>query len=137
MSFNSNPLTINPIRILGRDEPKNALDVWWAKVKVHLKASNYKELMVKTWTAQEVSETRGCTEQTIGGKKHTAEEMSILIGDMLEAIISSVPEVTLSDVLSKATSLQWVYDFLRHHYGCERTGCDILNRFEILERKPM
>ena len=83
MSFNSNPLTITPIRILGRDEPKNALDVWWAKVKVHLKASNYKDLMVKTWTAFEVSETRGCTEQIIGGKKHTAEEMSILIGDML------------------------------------------------------
>merc|ERR1711888_148048 len=74
--------------------------------------------------------------QTINGKSHTAEEVSILIGDMLEAIISSVPEVTLSDVTSKATSLQWVYDFLRHHYGCERTGCDILTRFDMLERKP-
>ena len=115
MSFNSNPLTITPIRILGRDEPKNDLAVWWAKVKIPLKASNYKDLMVKTWTAQEDSETRGCTQQTINGKSHTAKEMSVLIGDMLEAIISSVPEVTLSDVTSKATSLQWVYDFLRHH----------------------
>ena len=136
MSFSSKPLTINPIRILGRDESKNTLDVWWAKVKVHLKASDYKDLMVKTWTAYDVSETRGCTAQTICGKPHTAEEMSILIGDMLETIMSSVPEVTLSDVTSKATSLQWVYDFLRHHYGCERTGCDILTRFDILERKP-
>merc|ERR1711888_528977 len=74
--------------------------------------------------------------QTINGKSHTAEEVSVLVGDMLEAIISSVPEVTLSDVTSKATSLQWVYDFLRHHYGCERTGMDILTRFDILERKP-
>ena len=136
MSFSNKPLTINPIRILGRDESKNTLDVWWAKVKVHLKASDYKDLMVKTWTAYDVSETRGCTAQTICGKPHTAEEMSILIGDMLETIMSSVPEVTLSDVTSKATSLQWVYDFLRHHYGCERTGCDILTRFDILERKP-
>ena len=66
MSFNSNPLTITPIRILGRDEPKNDLDVWWAKVKIHLKASNYKDLMAKTWTAQEDSETRGLAQQTIG-----------------------------------------------------------------------
>ena len=59
-------------------------------MKVHLKASNYKELMVKTWTAQEVSETRGFAQQTINGKSHTAEEVSVLVGDMLEAIISSV-----------------------------------------------
>ena len=136
MSFTSNQLTITPVRVLGRDESKNDLDVWWAKVKVHLKNSNYKELMAKTWTAQEDSETRGLAQQTINGKSHTAAEVSTLVGDMLETIISSVPEVTLSDVTAKATSLQWVYDFLRHHYGCERTGCDMLNRFEILERKP-
>ena len=109
MSFSSKPLTINPIRILGRDESKNALDVWWAKVKVHLKASDYKDLMVKTWTAYDVSETRGCTAQTICGKPHTAEEMSILIGDMLETIMSSVPEVKMinSFIGSNGLSLIW------------------------------
>ena len=136
MSFTSNQLTITPIRPLGTDESKNDIDVWWAKVKVHLKNSNYKELMVMTWTAQEISETRGLEKMTINGKEHTPEQASILVGDMLEAIISAVPEVTLSDVTSGATSLQWVYDFLRHHYGCERTGMDVLLRFETLERKP-
>merc|ERR1711974_251856 len=74
MSFTSNQLTITPVRVLGRDESKNDLDVWWAKVKVHLKNSNYKELIVKTWTAQQDSETRGLTQQTINGKSHTPEE---------------------------------------------------------------
>ena len=135
MSF-TNQLTVTPIRILGRDESKNDLDVWWAKVKIHLKNSIYKELMAKTWTARDDSETRGLPEQTIGSKPHSAAEVSTLVGDMLETILSFVPEVTLSEVLGKATSLQWVYDYLRKHYGCERTGSDMMNRFETLERRP-
>ena len=109
MSF-TNQLTVTPIRILGRDESKNDLDVWWAKVKIHLKGSIYKELMPKTWTARNESETRGLPEQTIGSKSHSAAEVSTLVGDMLETIMSFVPEVTLSEVLGKATSLQWVYE---------------------------
>ena len=54
MSF-TNQLTVTPIRILGRDESKNDLDVWWAKVKIHLKGSIYKELMPKTWTAKNLT----------------------------------------------------------------------------------
>ena len=135
MSF-TNQLTITPIRILGRDESKNDLDVWWAKVKIHLKGSIYKELMPKTWTAKNESETRGLSDQTIGSKSHSAAEVCTLVGDMIETIMSSVPEVTLSEVLGKATSLQWVYDYLRKHYGCERTGSDMMNRFRTLERRP-
>ena len=55
---------------------------------------------------------------------------------MLETILTLVPEITQTAVLGKATSLQWMYDYLRKHYGCERTGSDMLNRFETLERKP-
>ena len=105
-------------------------------MKIHLKGSIYKELMPKTWTARNESETRGLPEQTIGSKPHSAAEVSTLVGDMLETILSFVPEVTLSEVLGKATSLQWVYDYLRKHYGCERTGSDMMNRFETLERRP-
>ena len=55
---------------------------------------------------------------------------------MLESVLSFVPEVTQSEVLGRATSLQWLYDYLRKHYGCERTGSDMMYRFETLERKP-
>ena len=129
MSF-TNQLTVTPIRILGRDESKNDLDVWWAKVKIHLKGSIYKELMPKTWTAKNESETRGLPDQTIGSKPHSGAEVCTLVGDMLETILTLVPEITQTAVLGKATSLQWIYDYLRKHYGCERTGSDMLNRFE-------
>ena len=132
----TNPLTVNPLRILGRDESRNDLDVWWAKVKIHLKGTIYKDLMAKTWSAKNTTENRGFTAQTIGTKTYKADELSVLAGDMLETVLSFVPEVTLSEVLGRATSLQWLYDYLRKHYGCERTGSDMMNRFETLERKP-
>ena len=111
--------------------------MWWTKVKIHLKSTIYKDVMVKTWTAKDSDENRGFTEQTtLGSKAYTANEVSTLVGDMLETILTLVPEVTQTAVLGKATSLQWMYDYLRKHYGCERTGSDMLNRFETLERKP-
>ena len=122
MSFTTNQLTVTPLRILGRDESKNDLDVWWAKVKIHLKSTIYKDLMPKTWTAKTASENRGFSQETIGSKTYKADEMSVLAGDMLESVLSFVPEVTQSEVLGRATSLQWLYDYLRKHYGCERTG---------------
>ena len=91
--------------------------------------------MVKTWTAKDSDENRGFTDQTTTGSK-SANEMSTLVGDMLETILTLVPEITQTAVLGKATSLQWMYDYLRKHYGCERTGSDMPNRFETLERKP-
>ena len=94
MSYATNQLTVTPLRILGRDESKNDLDVWWAKVKIHLKGSIYKDLMPKTWTAKNEAKNRGLQEETIGSKTYKADEMSVLVGDMLETVLSFVPEVT-------------------------------------------
>ena len=87
-------------------------------------------------SAKNTTENRGFTAQTIGTKAYKADELSTLAGDMIETVVSFVPEVTLSEVLGRVTSLQWLYDYLRKHYGCERTGSDMMNRFETLERKP-
>ena len=106
----TNPLTVNPLRILGRDESRNDLDVWWAKVKIHLTGTIYKDLMAKTWSAKNTTENRGFTAQTIGTKAYKADELSQLAGDMIETVVSFVPEVTLSEVLGRVTSLQWLYD---------------------------
>ena len=117
MSYATNQLTVTPLRPLGRDETKNDLDMWWTKVKIHLKSTIYKDVMLKTWTAKSVNNNRGFVDQTLGSKAYTADEVSTLVGDMLETILSFVPEVTQSAVLGKATSLQWLYDYLRKHYG--------------------
>ena len=100
-------------------------------MKIHLKSTIYKDVMVKTWTAKDNNENRGFVGQTtLGSKAYTPNEASTLVGDMLETILTLVPEVTQTAVLGKATSLQWMYDYLRKHYGCERTGSDMLSRFK-------
>ena len=55
---------------------------------------------------------------------------------MLEQVIGFVPEIALSAVTPKATSLKWVYDHLREHYGCARTGRDMMLKYKTLQRKP-
>ena len=108
MSYATNQLTVTPLRILGSDESKNDLDVWWTKVKIHLKSTIYKDLMPKTWTAKSADDNRGFQDQTIGSKSYKADEVSVLAGDMLETVLTFVPEVTQSEVLGRATSLQWL-----------------------------
>ena len=80
-------------------------------MKIHLKSTIYKDVMLKTWTAKSASENRGFVDQTtLGSKTYTANEVSTLVGDMLETILCLVPEVTQTAVLGKATSLQWTTD---------------------------
>ena len=76
-------------------------------MKIHLKSTQYKDVMLKTWTAKSVDSNRGFTDQTIGSKTYTADELSTLVGDMLETILSFIPEITQSSVLNKATSINF------------------------------
>ena len=135
MSF-SNKVTVVALQPMGRHETKLDLEKWWINLKIHLRGTQYKDVMLKTWTAKSSDSNRGFTESTIGSKTWTAEELSTLVGDMLETILSFIPEIAPSAVLNKATSLEWLFDHVRKHYGCERTGRDMMNRFETLERKP-
>jgi hypothetical protein len=116
MNQTTTQLTITPLRPLGREESKQDIDMWWTKVKIHLKGTIYKDVMLKTWTAKEIDENRGFTAQTQTPTDPTpksASEMSTLVGDMLEQILTLVPEITQTAVLGKATSLQWLYDQIR------------------------
>ena len=135
MSF-SNQVTVVALQALRRHETKLDLEKWWINLKIHLKGTQYKEVMLKTWTAKSSDSNRGFTESTIGSKTWTADELSTLVGDMLETILSFIPEIAPSAVLNKATSLEWLFDHVRKHYGCARTGRDMMYKFKTLERKP-
>ena len=72
MDNTTTQLTITPLRPLGRDENRHDIDSWWTKVKIHLKGTIYKDVMVKTWTAKDINENRGFIgETTLGSKTHT------------------------------------------------------------------
>ena len=105
-------------------------------MKCHLRTTQFKDVMLKKWTPQSTDPNRGFKEEKIGNKTISAEEQSTLVSDMLESIISFMPEIAPSAVIPKATSLEWVYNLLREHYGCARTGRDMMHKFKTLERKP-
>ena len=131
-----NKVTVVALQPLKRHETKLDLEKWWINLKIHLKGTQYKEVMLKTWTAKSLDSNRGFTETTVGSKTWTANELSTLVGDMLETIISFIPEIAPSAVLNKATSLEWLFDQVRKHYSCARTGRDMMYKFKTLERKP-
>ena len=131
-----NKVTVVALQPLRRHETKLDLEKWWINLKIHLKGTQYKEVMLKTWTAKSSDSNRGFTETTVGSKTWTADELSTLVGDMLETILSFIPEIAPSAVLNKATSLEWLFDHVRKHYGCARTGRDMMYKFKTLERKP-
>ena len=132
----TNQLTCVALRTLGSHEEKLELDKWWNQMKCHLRKTQFKNVMLKKWEPQSTDPNRGFTEEIINNKTITAEERSTLVSDMLEQIISFMPEIAPSAVIPKATSLEWVYDLLREHYGCARTGRDMMHKFRTLERKP-
>ena len=105
MSF-SNKVTVVALQPLGRHETKLDLEKWWINLKIHLRGTQFKDVMLKKWTPQATNNNRGFTETTVGSKTISAEEQSTLVGDMLETILSFIPEIAPSAVLPKATSLE-------------------------------
>ena len=129
-------MTCVSLRTLGSHEEKLEIDKWWNQMKCHLRNTQFKDVMLLKWQPQSTNPNRGFREEKVGNKTITAAERSTLVSDMLEQIIGFIPEVAPSAIIPKATSLEWVYDFLREHYGCARTGRDMMNKFKTLERKP-
>ena len=76
--------------------------------------------MRKTWEPLSTHKNRGFKTEKVGDKTITAEEKSTQVGDMLESLASFMPEIAASAIIPKATSLNWVYEFLKEHYGYAR-----------------
>ena len=105
-------------------------------MKCQMRGTQFKDMMHKTWKPLSTHDNRGFKNEKVGEKTITAEEKSTLVGDMLETLASFMPEIAESAIIPKATSLKWVYDFLREHYRCARTGKDMMLKYKTLERRP-
>ena len=113
-------MTVVPLTTLRSHETREELEKWWGILKCKMKATKYKEVMYKTWTAKNVDPNRGFTEIEKNGETITAEEQSELVQDMLETITSYLPHITSSPIVNNADSLAWVYEHLKTHFGYER-----------------
>ena len=55
---------------------------------------------------------------------------------MLETLTSYMPHIAASAIIPNAISLEWVFEYLKDHYGYARSGKDLMHKFITLERKP-
>ena len=118
---------------LGSHEEKFELDKWWGQLKCHLRNTQFKDMMLQEWST---GTNRGFSDEKIGDKTITAASKSNLVENMLEQIVGFMPEIAPSAIIPKATSLNWVYEHLRTHYGCARTGRDMMRKYKTLQCKP-
>ena len=132
----SNTLQVVPVTTLNSHEEREDLDKWWGILKAQLKTSRYKDYMYKTWIAKNADPNRGFTEVEENGKTVSASEQSEIVQDMLETITGYIPHMTSSPIVNNAVSLAWVYEYLKTHFGYDRSSADLMRKFVTLERKP-
>ena len=132
----NNQMTVVPLRTLRGHEGKEDLAAWWNLMKCQMKNTQFKDVMYKTWLAKNADANRGFTEYKQGDKTITAEEQSAQVQDMLETITSYIPDIAASSIIPNAKSLDWVYEFLKEHYGYARSRKDLMLKFKTLERRP-
>ena len=126
------------LRILNTSETKDSIDSWFVQVKAFLRAIPvYGKYMDLVWTSHSHSETRGF--QPIAATDNTpavtAETQSTQVGALIDLLCSYAPELDNAHIRSEATSLVWIYKYIREHYGCKRTGRQMMSKFSTLKRR--
>ena len=132
----SNTLQVVPVTMLNSHKEREDLAKWYGVLKAQLKTSRYKDYMFKTWSAKNTNANRGFSDTEENGKKVSASEHSEIVQDMLETITGYIPHIPPSPIINNATSLVWIYDYLKTHFVYERSSADLMRKFITLERKP-
>merc|ERR1711923_421290 len=98
---------------------------------------SYSKYMDLTWTAHSQNESRGFsdTKNAAGQIVATKESQSTQVESLIDLMCTYAPELDIFHIRSEATSLQWIYSFIRDHYGCRRTGRQMLQKMSVLKRK--
>ena len=90
-----------------------------------------------TWTAHSQDEARGFSEtrNSAGQIVATKQSQSTQVESLIDLMCTYAPELDVFHIRAEATSLQWIYSFIRDHYGCRRTGRQMLQKMSVLKRK--
>ena len=123
-------------RTLTNHETKDSIDAWFNSTKAMIRTiPAYQRYMDLTWKAYSESVTRGFVNSTTDANL-TKEVQAVQVEALIDLICTTVPEVDLMHIRAEATSLQWIYQYVREHYGVKRTGRQMMQKFGVLQRKP-
>ena len=124
------------IRSLGTTETKESIDQWYNQVRACVRAIHpYNKYIDVSWKSCSEDVNRGFEEVTLGGQKISPEAQSSQVEGLLDLVTTYAPELDVSHIREEATSLQWLYSYIREHYGCKRTGRQMMQKFTVLKRR--
>ena len=126
------------IRSLNTVETKETIDAWFNQTRAFIRAiPSYSKYMDLTWTAHSQNESRGFsdTKNAAGQIVATKQSQSTQVESLIDLMCTYAPELDVFHIRAEATSLQWIYSFIRDHYGCRRTGRQMLQKMSVLKRK--
>ena len=65
----------------------------------------------------------------------TAQVQTTQVEALIDLVCVNVPEIDINHIRAEATSLGWIYRYIREHYGVKRTGRQMMQKFGVLQRK--
>ena len=125
------------IRSLNSNETKETIDAWFNQTKAFIRAiPAYARYMDLTWSSHATSVTRGFQLINEGTVQLSPAVQSTQVEALIDLVCTYAPELDVSHIREEATSLRWIYNYIREHYGCRRTGRQMMQKFSTLKRRP-
>ena len=125
------------IRSLSTVETKESIDAWFNQTRAFIRAiPTYQKYMDMTWTSHAITTTRGFEESTENSVKITPQAKSTQVEALIDLLCTYAPELDVSHIREEAVSLNWIYNYIREHYGFKRTGRQMMSKFSTLQRRP-
>ena len=126
------------IRTLNSAETKDTIQTWWNQVRAFARSiPTYQKYMDLVWTSHSLSPSRGFrpVNNADGSLAASPETQSTQVEALIDLICSYAPELDVSHIRSEADSLAWIYNYIREHYGCKRTGRQMMSKYSTLKRR--
>ena len=113
------------LEVLTENETIASVNSWQQNIEFHLASCNeFSQFLASdfTWGPKSITD-RGLTSDTEGptADRKTAAQKCFVLNHMLGLIISYCPENIRLEIERKATSLKWIWQRVRRHYGFSKS----------------
>ena len=102
---------------LTETETVASVNSWQQNLEFHIASTDEFAPFIDLEWGVKATTNRGLVNDTEGDNRKTAAQKHILLKHMLGLIVSFCPMNIRSEVDRKATSLKWIWDRVRRHYG--------------------
>ena len=118
---------------LTEHETVSSVNSWQQNMEFHLASCNEFSSFISpafTWKTKSTPH-RGLTDDTAGSNRKTAAQKCILLNHMIGLIVGYCPETIRFEIERKATSLKWIWQRVRRHYGFSKCESHFLKLASI------